>query len=378
VGERADCVIIGGGIIGCAVAYQLTRLGCRDLILLEKDFLASKATGVAPGGIRQQFADATACLYARESVRFFERLNEELRPEFPLPFLQTGYLFLAHRPETLETYRKNVEMQNRLDIPSEILGPQEAAERVPGLELQNLLGAAFCRTDGFIEDSHGVTQLMAARAKEAGLRLRFEPALSIELEGQKVRGVRTPTGVIEAGAVVNAAGCDAPELARPLGVEIPIRIEPRRLIYMERIAERLLEPLVAALDKAWAGKQLAEGVIYMGYLKEAAEALDDWNYTEKTVEAAVEVLPALADLKVARIAQGNYDTSPDGQPLLGGISGLDGYYQAVGFSGHGYMLSPAVGKVLAEVVLGLPPSLPLEPFRSDRFRAGSERDNLMI
>jgi sarcosine oxidase subunit beta len=378
VGERADCVIIGGGITGCAIAYQLTRLGCRDLVLLEKDFLASKATGVAPGGIRQQFADETACLYARESVRFFERLNEELRPEFPLPFLQTGYLFLAHHPETLETYRKNVRMQNRLEIPSEILDPQEAAERVPGLELQDLLGASFCRTDGFIEDSHGVTQLLAARAKEAGLRLRFEPAIGIELAGQKVRGVLTPNGLIEAGAVVNAAGCDAPELARPVGVEIPIRVEARRLIYMERIAERVLDPLVAALDKAWAGKQLTEGAVYMGYLKEATETLDDWAYTEKTVEAAMAVLPALADLKVIRLAKGNYDTSPDGQPLLGAVPGLDGYYQAVGFSGHGYMLAPAVGRVLAELVLGFPPSLPLEPFRSDRFSAGSELDNLMI
>ncbi|GAG13085.1 unnamed protein product, partial [marine sediment metagenome] len=99
--ERADCVIIGGGIIGASIAYHLTRLDCSNIILLEKDYLASKATGVCPGGIRQQWSTETACLYARESVRFFENLSEELEPEFPLPFLQTGYLFLAHQESTL-------------------------------------------------------------------------------------------------------------------------------------------------------------------------------------------------------------------------------------------------------------------------------------
>ena len=376
--ERSDCVIVGGGIIGCSIAYHLTRLGVRDVVLLEKDFLASKATGVAPGGIRQQFANETACLYARESVRFFERLDEELHPDFPLPFLQTGYLFLAHCEETLATYRRNVALQNRLAIPAVVLTPEEVLERVPGLAREGLCGASFCPTDGFIEDAHGLTQLLATRAKEAGARLRFETALDIEVEAGRVRGVRTDAGRIETRAVVNAAGCEAPDLARRIGVDIPIRVERRRLLYTARTDERLLEPLVAALDRGWAGKQLAEGAVYMGYLREAAEDVDDWAFTEKTVEAAITVMPSLAEVRVARVAQGFYDTSPDGQPILGAIPGLDGYYQAVGFSGHGYMLSPAVGRVMAETVAGFAPSLPIEPFSSDRFRGVAEPDDLLI
>ena len=123
--ERAECIVIGGGIIGASIAYHLTRLGCRDVVLLEKDYLASKATSVCPGGIRSQWQDEAACLYARESVRFFERIDEELHPEFPLPFRQTGYLFLAHSPSTFELFRKNVALQNRLEIASELLLPAD-------------------------------------------------------------------------------------------------------------------------------------------------------------------------------------------------------------------------------------------------------------
>jgi sarcosine oxidase subunit beta len=376
--ERADCVIVGGGIIGVSIAYFLTRFDCPNIILLEKDHLASKATGVCPGGIRQQWSTEAACLYARESVRFFENLAEELEPEFPLPFLQTGYLFLAHRQSTLDSFRTNVALQNRLEIPSEILTTEEAVKLVPGLSQEGVLGAAFCASDGFLEDSDGLTQVLAARAKDKGARVRLEPATAIEVERDRVVGVRTPSDRIETHIVVNAAGCDSPELANPLGLELPVKVERRRLVYMDRIRERVIEPLVAALDVGWAGKQLVDGVIYMGYLRETAENLDDWAYTERVVEKAVEVMPSLADRNVKRLVDGPYDTTPDGHPFLGGVQGLDGYFQAAGFSGHGFMLSPAVGRVMAELILGLEPSLPAEPFSFDRFHKKSAQDQLVI
>jgi sarcosine oxidase subunit beta len=376
--ERADCVIVGGGVIGASISYYLTRFHCSNVILLEKDYLASKATGVCPGGIRQQWSTEAACIYARESVRFFENLTGELEPDFPLPFLQTGYLFLAHEQSTLEAFRTNVTLQNRLEIPSEILTPGDAVKLVQGLSKERLLGAAYCASDGFLEDSDGFTQVLAARAKDKGARVWLEPAISIEVEGDRIVGVRTPSGRIETPVVVNAAGCDSPELAKPLGLELPINVERRRLLYMDRIGERVIEPLVAALDVGWAGKQLIDGVIYMGYLRESAENLDDWAYTERVVEKAVEVIPSLAEMKVKRLVDGPYDTTPDGHPFLGSVEGLEGYYQAAGFSGHGFMLSPAVGRVMAELIVGREPSLPLEPFSFDRFKKKSAQDRLVI
>jgi sarcosine oxidase subunit beta len=378
MGERADCVVIGGGITGVSIAYHLTQEGMTDLILLEKDYLASKATSVCPGGIRQQWSTEAACIYARESVRFFENLVEELEPDFPLPFYQTGYLFLAHSEATLSKFRSNVELQNRLDIPSQILTPEDAAKLVPGLNTEGMTGASFCETDGFLEDSDGLTQVLAKRAEEKGARVRLEPAISIEMQGDRVAGVLTPSGLIETPRVVNTAGCDSPSLVRPLGLTLPIRVEPRRMLYTNRIPERLFEPLVAAMDIGWSGKQLIDGVIYMGYLRETAEDLNDWAYTERTVEKTVDLFPSLDALEIKRVVVGLYDSTPDGHHFMGGVEGLEGYFQAAGFSGHGYMLSPAVGRVMAELVVGREPSLPVEPFSYERFHESSGADQLVI
>lgn len=376
--ERADCVVVGGGITGSSIAYHLTRAGCTRVVLLEKDHLASKATGVCPGGIRQQWSTEAACLYAQYSVRFFENLGEELQPDFPLPFHQTGYLFLAHSEATLAAFKINVSLQSRLGICSEMLSPEETSKILPGLKREGLLGGSFCATDGFIEDADGLTQLLASRAKDRGARIVLEAAVSIDLEGDRIAGVHTPSGFIETPVVVNAAGCEAPSLAGPLGLDLPIRVERRRLVYTDRLSERVLDPLVAAIDVGWAGKQLLDGVIYMGYLRETSETLDDWAYTERVVEKTVEVMPSLAEARVKRLVDGLYDTTPDGHPFLGGVDGLEGYYQAAGFSGHGYMISPAVGKVMAELILGQEPSLPVEPFSFDRFQKGSHQDRLVL
>jgi sarcosine oxidase subunit beta len=111
-------------------------MGCRDVVLLEKDYLASKATGVCPGGIRCQWQDEAACLYAREAVKFFENLDEEFHPDFDLPFHQTGYLFVAHSGKTLDVFKRNVALQNRPGIPSELLSPEDLGRLVPELNLE--------------------------------------------------------------------------------------------------------------------------------------------------------------------------------------------------------------------------------------------------
>jgi sarcosine oxidase subunit beta len=376
--ERTDCAIIGGGITGASIAYHLTRMGCRDVVLLEKDYLASKATGVCPGGIRCQWQDEAACLYAREAVKFFENLDEELHPDFDLPFHQTGYLFVAHSEKTLDVFRRNVALQNRLGIPSELLSPDDIGRLVPELNLEGVAGGAFCGKDGFIEDADGLTQVLVQRAKERGARLRLEPVLGIERSKDRVTGVRTPSGFLEAGSVILAAGCDSPSLAKPLGIDLPIVVERRRMLFTDRMERRVLDPLVGAMDVGWAGKQLLDGVIYMGYLREARESKDDWAYTEQVAEIFVEMMPSLAEIGIKRLVDGYYDTTPDGHPFLGEVPGLDGYYQAAGFSGHGYMLSPSVGRVVAEMVLGMTPSLPVEPFSFARFGGAPAPDGLVI
>lgn len=376
--RSSECVIIGGGITGASIAYHLTKLGCRDVVLLEKDHLASKATGVCPGGIRAQWQSEAACLYAREAVTFFENLDDELHPDFPLPFHQTGYLFVAHEEETLEVFKKNIALQNSLGIPSELVDADGIRKIVPEFAVDGVLGGAFCNKDGFIEDADGLTQVLVQRAKDAGARVFLESAVRIDQSGDRITGVETDSGRIDTPRVVLAAGCDSPALARPLGLKLPITVERRRLVFTDRLQRRVLEPLVAAMDVGWAGKQLIDGVVYMGYLREARESKNDWDYTEQVAELMLRMMPSLEDVGVKRVVDGYYDSSPDGQPFFGGVSGLAGYYQAVGFSGHGYMLSPSVGKVMAEIILDREPSLPTEPFSFDRFKNVAAEDGLVI
>ena len=379
--DMAEHTIIGGGIAGCSLAYFLAKKGVKDIVLLEKDYLASKETGICPGGIRQQHTNELCARLAKKSVdEFFGRIDEELHPEYPLPFIQSGYMFLAHTENTLKGYRENVEEQNRWGIPSQMLAPHEVLDIVPGMSPESLLGAAFCRTDGFLEDGHGLTQLLGKRIREMGGRILFEEAIGIKVKSEKIVGVQTPKRTIETESVINAAGCESPKVSDWVGIPLPIEIQKRRLLYTARIEERFLEPLVVAFDKGWAGKQLREGNVYMGYLREAEESLSDHRYTEKCVELALHMMPGkMAELRVLKIQEGHYDTTPDGQPVLGRVSGREGYTLMTGFSGHGYMLAPAIGMVLSEILTGQRPSIDIEGLHLERFQeTHMDREKLVI
>jgi len=381
VGDFAEHVIIGGGIAGCSLAYYLAKKGVRDIVLLEKDYLASKETGTCPGGIREQHTNQLCARLAKKSVdEFFSRIDEELRPEYPLPFIQSGYMFLAHTENTLESYRENVRQQNRWGIPSQMLTLQEILEIVPEINPDGLLGASFCRSDGFLEDSHGLTQLLGKRIREMGGRILFEEAMDIQLKGEKIVGVQTPNRYIETKSVINAAGCDSLKVSDWVGISLPIEIQKRRLLYTTRMEERFLEPLAVAFDKGWAGKQLSEGNIYMGYLGEGNENLSDREFTEKCVELALQMIPdQMARLRVLKLQEGHYDTTPDGQPIVGPVLGREGYILMTGFSGHGYMLAPAMGMVLSDILTGQVPSLDIEGLRLERFQETHiDREKLVI
>jgi sarcosine oxidase subunit beta len=379
--DVAEHVIIGGGIAGCSLAYSLAKKGVKDIVLLERDYLASKETGICPGGIRQQHTNELCARLAKKSVEeFFGRIDEELHPEYPLPFVQSGYMFLAHTENTLRSYRDNVEEQNRWGIPSQILAPHEVLDVVPGISPEGVLGAAFCRTDGFLEDSHGLTQLLGQRIREMGGRILFEEAIGIKVKSEKIVSLQTPKRAIETKSVINAAGCESPRISDWMGVPLPIEIQKRRLLYTTRIEKRFLEPLVVAFDKGWAGKQLREGNVYMGYLREADEALSDHRYTEKCVELALVMMPEkMAELRVLKIQEGHYDTTPDGQPILGRVPGREGYTLMTGFSGHGYMLAPAIGMILSEILTGQRPSLDITGLHLERFQETQmDREKLVI
>lgn len=374
--KTAEVAIVGGGVIGCAIAWELTRRGIGEVVLFERASLAGGATGICPGGIRQQFAGEADCLLAQRSLRFYERINDILEPESPFAFERSGYLFLADTPGLVEKFRQDVAMQNRLGIPSRVLEPAAIGDLLPALNLEGIAGGAYCGEDGFLEDCHGVTATFARRARDRGCTIRFEEVHAITRSGGRWE-LRGSGEVLQAAHIVLAAGAEAVPLARTAGVELPITPERRRLAYTAPSEHRSMLPLVVALERRFAGKQLLHGVFYLGWLDETA-ADDDLTFIERALTAGATLLPELGELPVRRVLAGIYDSTPDHRPILGPVAGLDGIHLAVGFSGHGFMIAPAVAEMIADDVQRTRSSLPIGAFALDRLATGAERERLVI
>jgi sarcosine oxidase, subunit beta len=374
--RTTSIAIVGGGVVGCSIAYHVTANGVGDVTLLERSTLASGVTGICPGGIRQQFEGEADCQMARRSVHFYERINDILEPEHPFFFERSGYLFLAESEAMLSRFRTNVAMQNRLGIPSRLMDRAAIHDLLPHLTTDRIVGGSFCAEDGFLEDCHGVTHLMASRARQRGATIVREEARRIALVDGRWR-IATDNGEIEAGQVVLAAGCDAIALAAQAGVTLPIVPERRRLAFTAPCAQGLLPPLVVAFERGVGVKQLMNGVLYLGWLQETP-SIDDLTFTERALEAGATLLPLLADVPVRRVLGGLYDYTPDRRPLLGPVPGADGLFLAVGFSGYGFMIAPAVGEALAALMTGRDTDLPVHEFRVARFSTGVSSEGLTI
>lgn len=371
-----ETLIIGGGVIGCSVAYHLSLEGGRGIALLERESLASGATGICPGGIRQQFSSPPDCLLAQRSMRFWERINQALRTQRRFELERSGYLFLADSSSLLEQYQEQVDMQNRLGIESRILAPEEIGDLLPALRLEGIRGASYCPEDSFLEDCHGVTDALARRALERGVRIAYQTAASLSPSAQGWRVV-TDQAQWEARNVVLAAGAESVPLASGAGLELPIRPLRRRLAFTTRVGRALLPPLLVAPERGVAAKQMKDGVFYLGWLGESPED-DDTLFLERALSGAASLLPDFEEIPVRRIIGGEYDVTPDHRPILGPAPGIDGLYIAAGFSGHGFMIAPAVGESIASLILGRPSPALLESFAVERFTQPTPSERMVI
>src|SRR6056297_772142 len=199
--KSADVVIIGGGVVGSSIAFNLAKNGCNDVVILEKNFLASGSSGRCAAGIRQQWGTEMNCKLAKGSMEIFENINEILEVERNIDLKQGGYLLLAFSDEELEQFRKNIKLQHKFDIPSRELSFKEAKEIVPYINLDGVEGAAFCPTDGHANPFY-VTQAYAEAAEKLGVEINtFTKALDIDLENGKIVGVKTDKGYIKTDTV---------------------------------------------------------------------------------------------------------------------------------------------------------------------------------
>jgi len=333
----ARIVVAGAGSVGACIAYHLALLGARDVVLADRAEIASGSTGKAMGGVRQQFSSAAEVRLARQSISFFEELGVRW-------FQQVGYLFLATTAAGLAELEERRELQTGLGVPVERVDPR----RVPGLAADDVVGAVFCATDG-VADPPALTREVVRRADALGVDVHE----------------RTDARELERDLLVIAAGAYSGEF----GVDLPIRPLVRQLLETEPI-EGLPDdlPMVIEAESGFHFRRRDDCLrIAM------ADAEPRWGF-EQTVDETVLAdrierlthrYPPAEGTSIARAWAGLYDMSPDAHPIIGPVG--DGLYAACGFSGHGFMQSPAVGRAVAEELLHGESSLDLSPYRLERF-----------
>ncbi len=353
--NTAEVVIIGGGVTGCSIAYNLAHQGCRDVVILEKSYLASGSTGRCGAGIRQQWGTEMNCILSRESVKLFEEMNDTLNVKRDIEFKQKGYLLLAYSEREMNQFEKNLALQNSLVIPSRRVSMDEIRKIVSYLNLEGVKGATFCPTDGHANPFR-VTQAYAGEAVRLGAKIYTETeVLDIKTRGGKIQGVETDRGFISTENVVNAAGGYAFAVSSMAGIKLPVKSERHEILVTEPV-EPLLDPMVMSFSYNIYCQQTPEGTFIMGYGPEDApesfSIRSSRYFLRKMASKVTSLLPVLSNLRVVRQWAGLYNITPDNQPILGEVPGLDGFYLAVGFSGHGFMIAPMVGILMAEMILG--------------------------
>ena len=333
----ARIVIAGAGAVGASIAYHLALLGARDVVLADRAEIASGATGKAMGGFRQQFSSEAEVRLAQESAKLFRELGPPL-------FEAVGYLFLATTDAGWERLRQRAEMQASLGVPVEVVD----AARVRGLRTDDVVGAVACWEDGVAEPA-AITHELVRRAGKLGVEVRE----------------RTDARELMRDVLVIACGAASPELCpqlpiRPLcrqlvdvgpiddlPADLPMTIEDETTFHFRRRGETLRLAMTEPAPR-WISDEVVDDAL-----------VEDWR------ARLAHRYPPAAGEPVVRAWAGLYDMTPDAHPIIGPVE--DGLYAACGFSGHGFMQSPAVGLAVAEELLHGTSELDLSPYRLERF-----------
>jgi sarcosine oxidase subunit beta len=378
--QSVEVLIIGGGVVGCSIAYHLARRGCRDVVVLEQETVGSGSSGKAAGGIRQQFSSEVCVRMSLVSLEAVHRFEAELGVD--PGFEPCGYLFVTTDAGEMASFRRNVAMQRRLGVDTRVVTPAEIRAIHPWLHVDDLVGGTFCPTDGIAGPTE-VTQAYARRARELGVRVIEEtPVTAIDVAGDRVRAVETPRGRFSPGALVIAAGAWSGAVGRLLGVDIPVSPLRREIFVSEPIPDHPGgTPLVMEPRHGWYCRREGPGVLMAGGLGRVGsfDLHVDWANLGHAAELAVHRIPPLRDTAFTRAWAGALDITPDGNAVLGPIPGFERAYVAAGFSGHGFMHSPATGLVMAEVILeGASRTLDLTPLALDRFARGAPVPEVLL
>jgi len=355
--QTAEVVIIGGGIVGSSIAWHLTHAGCKSVLVIERESSQGKgSTGKSMGGVRAQFSTPVNIQMSLYSIPFYARFEEVVG--HPADYRPQGYLFLATKDSHLAYLRNNFERQRKLGLTTARLLPaDEIRTMLPQLRSNDILGGSFCSTDGFVDPYSVMNGFMASAIEHGATLWKKAEVAGITKDQQGIFHVETTHGPVCARTVVNAAGAWAAQIAKFLGIDLPV--EPLR---------RMLVPSEPFLDFPHTSPMVIDMSTGFHFRPEGRGFLLAWNdpeetpgyktdfepsFIEKILMHAADRVPAFENLPInpKRAWAGLYEMTLDHHCVLGPVAAVPGFFLANGFSGHGVMHSPATGKILADLIL---------------------------
>jgi len=373
MGKNADAVIIGGGIIGMAIAFHLAREKYGRIVLLEKEqFLGSWSTSKAAGGIRAQFSSKVNIQMSMLSEQLFCSFKEDTGSE--ALFDQVGYMFLLTKDEDVATFTKSVELQRSLGLAVDLLKPDEIAQFAPHVRTDDVKAATFCKNDG-LADPHEFLSGYEHAARKLGVDIRLETEVTgFTKTDDRITEVVTNQGVIPCGVVINATGPFARKIGEMIGTDVKVEPIRRQCVTTGQLDfVKPSFPMVVDVTSGLYCHKESKGLL-LGWadtsVKPSMDISVDPDYTDAILERALDRMPQLETAEVANQWAGLYETTPDHRAIIGYEPSVAGLFHAVGFSGHGLMHAPAAGQLTAEVLTGKEPSVDISGLSPERFAKG--------
>jgi sarcosine oxidase subunit beta len=377
--QTLDVAVVGAGITGLSTGLNLARRGVERIAVFDRAGVGAGASGIQPGGVRRQWGTRLNCLLSTESYAFFRDLDAQLGIADAPVLEPCGYVFVADTDVTLERMRRDVELQRSLGIPSQLLSPDELTDVVPGFGVDGAIGAAYCREDAYFDRPQRVVELFAQAAEREGVTIEQRGVEAIRRDGDRWRLTFTDGTQASADTIVVAAGEQSRALLAPLEIELPIVAQAKYLFLSEPVTERLLEPLVVLVDRHFAAKHLASGRVLASDLTAAGDPDADAQAWRSHIRACIDqALPLLTFVSFGIVAEGAYDMTPDHQPIVCPVGEAGGLWVAAGFSGHGFMMAPAVGRMVAEAIAEGRRDPLLDQLELRRFDAGEVEAELAV
>ncbi|MEE8417314.1 MAG: FAD-binding oxidoreductase [candidate division Zixibacteria bacterium] len=380
--RNADVVIIGGGIIGLAVAFNLAKFKFGKIVIVEKEmFLGAGATSKCAGGIRAQFfskPNIEMSMKSEEILANFEEITG-----YPAIFNQCGYMFLLSDENELASFSKAVELQQSLGLKVELIEPDQINKLAPEVKTDDILKATFCAQDG-LADPNDLIQGYASASRNLGVEILVETEVTeVKTDNNSIIGITTNKGNIDCPLIINAAGPYAKVIAEMAGTSIPVEPVRRQIVTTAALDFVGPEfPMVVDVKSGLYFHREAPGLL-LGWadssVKPAFDESVDPAYSDNIIMKALDRIPVLETAGVSNSWAGLYEITPDHTAIIGPSSEIKGLYHINGFSGHGLMHAPGAGLVAAEAICGKDTSLDIRPLAEKRFESGviSEETNII-